>query len=185
MRKIHLIILGLVVSVAVNLFFVGGIAMQMRGQNEPEFRPFPPNIAWVVRDLSEQRQAELTPILETNSEAIRPLRVAMFETQGRVNQLMSGQPLDADALTQAFAELRAANVRYQEVSHQQSVSLMAELSESEREQALQFLNRRGPRDGVRRGFGSPREGMERRMRWGREGGFGPRSGFSPPPPPGN
>jgi uncharacterized membrane protein len=185
MRKNHLIIFGLVVSVAANLFFVGGIAVQMLGQNDSQFRPFPPNIAWIVRDLSAQRRTELTPIIETNSEVIRPLRVAIFETQGRVNRLMSEQSLDVDAISQAFAEMRAANVRYQEVSHQQSVSLMAQLSESEREQALQFLDRRGPKDGVRRGFGSPRERMARRMRWGREGGFEPRSGFNPPPPPRN
>ncbi|HJO12070.1 MAG: periplasmic heavy metal sensor [Gammaproteobacteria bacterium] len=183
MDKTKILIIGLLLSVGVNLFFVGGIGARMLTRPDPGFRPFPPNMAWVVRDLGEARRAELAPIVESSSQAIRPLRAAMFETQRRVNQLMTEQPLDVTAINQAFADLRTANINYQELSHQQSVEILAELSASEREQAMQFLDRRGSRDRIRGGFGPPGEGLERRMRWGRNRNFGPRPGLPPPPAP--
>ena len=76
----------------------------------------------------------------------------------------------AEAINQAFTELRDVNLRYQALSHEQSIALLNALTTQERQMALEFLNRRGPRDGRdgfrgrERGFGGPR------------GPGGPRSG---------
>lgn len=191
MSRKNIIILALLVSAGINLFFVGGIVSRVsnNGSREVGIRSFPPNISWVVRDLDEARRDELRPILRQSYEEIRPIRGEMFAAQRRVNELMASQAFDAAALDQAFAALRDVSDRYQALSHQQTISLLGELSEEERQMAQEFVQRRGPRDGRdgRDGF----RGRDGRPGFG--GGFGPdgsgrpggpgRPPFDAPPPP--
>ena len=152
MTKNKIFLLGLLVSISINLFFIGGIAYRVANfQADRSFRPLPPNIGWVVRDLDESRRAELEPQLRASFEEINPIRREMIEAQRLVNGLMSAQPFDAAALDAAFASLREANIRYQALSHEQTSELFGLLSEDERQAALEFVQRRGPRDG-RDGF---------------------------------
>lgn len=169
MNKSKLILILLIASIALNLVFVGGISYRASAFQEPQLRPFPPNISWVVRDLSADRQTELQPILEASNDASRPFRGEMFQAMRRVNELMRAEEFDADKLRQAFRELRSASNRYQELSHEQSIALLSELTEEERQAAQEFMQRRGPRgdrDGRRGRIGS---------------GFGPRPGDRLPP----
>ncbi len=160
MTKNKFMILGLLVSLAINLFFIGGIAYRFSSfRTEQTGRPLPPNVGWIVRDLDEQRRGELDPILRQSFEEIGPIRQEMMNAQRQVNELMSAQPFDSNALSQAFSALRDANIRYQELSHEQTSQILGELSEQERQTALEFVQRRGPRDG--------RDGFR-----GREGGPG-------------
>lgn len=179
MNRVKLIILGLVISVAINLVFIGGIGYRASNLRDFGPRPFPPNVGWVVRDLGEERRQELRPLLEQSYEEIRPMRREMSTAQRRVNELMASQSFDAEALNQAFAELRDLSERYQALSHQQTITILNELSEEERRMAMEFIQRRGPR-----------EGMDRFR--GRSGGpgFGPggrpgRPSFPLPSPPGD
>lgn len=87
--------------------------------------------------------------------------------QRRVNELMSTTPLDDSALNNAFEQLRAANLNYQKLSHQHTLIILAELSDEERTQALQFINNRSNRS---RPMGD-RSNLSRRG--------GPRFGLSP------
>lgn len=152
MTKNNLILLGLLISIAINLFFVGGIAYRVTSfQDERSGRPLPPNVGWIVRDLDEQRRNELDPQLQASFDAINPIRREMFDAQRRVNDLMKAQPFDAEALTEAFTDLREANILYQELSHEQTSEILELLSDEERVAALEFVQRRGPRDG-RDGF---------------------------------
>lgn len=152
--------LGLLVSLSINLFFVGGIAYRLVNfQDEGTGRPLPPNVGWIVRDLDPLRRAELEPQLAASFEQIGPIRREMIAAQRQVNALMSAQPFDAAALTAAFATLRDASMRYQAISHEQTGEILGLLSEEERQAALEFVQRRGPRDG--------RDGFR-----GRTGGFG-------------
>ena len=170
MNKTKLILFALVVSVAVNLFFIGAIGYQAYRFQEFSGRPFPPNVGWIVRDLSEERRTELASFRERSAEEIGPMRGQMFAAQRQVNQLMAAPEFDSAAINRAFAELRDVNLRYQALSHEQSIALLNALTTQERQMALEFLNRRGPRDGRdgfrgrERGFGGPR------------GPGGPRSG---------
>jgi uncharacterized membrane protein len=166
MIRRNLLLVGLLLSLAANLFFVGGIAYRMyRMPDFRDMRPFPPNVGWIVRDLSEERRQQLEPLLRQSAEVIRPLRSTMFQTQRRVNELMAAPEFSADELGQAFADLRNASDQYQSLSHQQTVVILQQLSAEERRVALEFVQRRGPRDG--------RDGFR-----GRDGGpgFGPRPG---------
>jgi len=52
MTKKRILIIGLLFSIAINLFFVGGIAYRVANFDGEQFgRPLPPNVGWVVRDL--------------------------------------------------------------------------------------------------------------------------------------
>ncbi len=170
MNKTKLILFALLVSVAVNLFFIGAIGYRAYRFQEYSGRPFPPNVGWIVRDLSEERRTELASFRERSAEEIGPMRGQMFAAQRQVNQLMAAPEFDSAAINRAFAELRDVNLRYQALSHEQSIALLNALTTQERQMALEFLNRRGPRDGRdgfrgrERGFGGPR------------GPGGPRSG---------
>lgn len=152
MTKNRLILLSLLVSISINLFFVGGIAYRVVNfQDDSSGRPLPPNVGWIVRDLDEQRRSELEPQLRASFEQIGPIRREMMDAQRQVNELMSAQPFDAPALTAAFASLRDASMRYQAISHEQTSAILGQLTEAERNTALEFVKRRGPRDG-RDGF---------------------------------
>lgn len=152
MTKQRLFLLGLWVSISINLFFVGGIAYRVLDiGDEGSSRPLPPNVGWIVRDLDEQRRAELDPALRASYEMIGPVRRELMAAQRRVNELMSAQPFDEAALSEAFATLREENIRYQALSHEQTSVILAQLTEAERQAALEFVKRRGPRDG-RDGF---------------------------------
>ncbi|MCH8265383.1 MAG: periplasmic heavy metal sensor [Proteobacteria bacterium] len=186
MNKTKLILLALLVSVAVNLFFIGGIGYRASRLQAFSGRPFPPNVGWIVRDLSEERRSELASFLERSADEIGPMRGQMFAAQRQVNQLMAAPEFDSEAINQAFAELREVNLRYQALSHEQSIALLNELTAQERQMALEFVNRRGPRDGRdgfrgrERGFGGPR-GPGGPRRFGGPAGFG--AGGSPLDPP--
>lgn len=155
MIRRNLLLLGLVVSVGINLFLLGGIGIRMSTVQEiREARPLPPNIGWIVRDLSPERQEELAAVLEPLGEEIFPYRRAVFEAQRKVNNLMAAADYDEQALEQAFAELRAASETYTALSHQQTAMVLDQLTAAERQVATEFIQRRGPRDG-RDGFRGP------------------------------
>jgi uncharacterized membrane protein len=162
MNKTKVIMLALILSVAVNLFFIGGIAYRASMLQQFSGRPFPPNVGWIVRDLNEERRSELASLLQRSASEIGPMRGEMFAAQQQVNQLMAAAEFDPSAIRQAFSHLRDVNLRYQARSHQQSIALLNELTAQERQMALEFVNRRGPRDG--------RDGFRGRERG--PGGFG-------------
>ncbi len=176
MTKNKILLVGLLVSISINLFFVGGIAFRVANfQGERSGRPLPPNVGWVVRDLEESRRSELEPKLRESFAEIDPIRREMMSAQRQVNELMSAQPFDSNVLNTAFASLREANIRYQALSHEQTSEILQLLTEEERVSALEFIKRRGPRDG--------RDGFR-----GRDGGSGFRrdrgpDGQRPPPSP--
>ena len=148
MNRQKLLSIALLVSIAANLFLIGGITYRVLSFREmPDARPFPPNVGWIVRDLSDERRAELAPVLRDTGEQIRPTRREMLRAMSRVNELMAASEFDSVALAEAFAELRSANDRYQTLSHQQTINILAQLTNEERLAAREFVQRRGPRDG--------------------------------------
>lgn len=156
MIRRRLLLLALFLSVAVNLFFIGGVGYRMAQMSEHrEARPLPPNLGWIVRDLSDNRREQLSDELRASAVQILPLRRSVFASQRRVNELMAAADFDATALQQAFAELREASNRYQQATQEQTVIILAELTPEERQSARDFVRRRGTRDGSD-GPGRPR-----------------------------
>lgn len=141
------LIVALLISIAINLFFVGGVAYRLyRLNSETNIgRPIPPNISWLIRDLTAERQEELRAGLRERGIQGRAARMRMFNAQRESNRLMTQDPFDAEALSAAFAELRDSANEYQRLSHLQTVKTLGELSTEERRNAVEFINRRGPR----------------------------------------
>tara|TARA_B110000503_G_scaffold22573_1_gene34988 strand:+ start:3207 stop:3791 length:585 start_codon:yes stop_codon:yes gene_type:complete len=164
---------ALIVSIAVNLFFIGGIAFRfyLMHSSMNAGRPLPPNISWLVRDLAPERQEEMRAKLKERGMEGRAARIRMFKAQRESNRLMTADPFDAEALAAAFTALRDAANEYQRLSHLQTAEILNELSVDERRKAVEFINRRGPRDGgppmgsevTRRPFGAP-QGFENDQR---------------------
>ena len=149
MTRRRWLLLALFVSVAVNLFFIGGVGYRMaQFQERREARPLPPNLGWIVRDLTAERRAELADELRTGAEQIRPLRRAVFASQRQVSELMAAPDFDASALQQAFTNLREASNRYQQATQAQTIAILAKLTPEERQSAREFVRRRGTRDSV-------------------------------------
>lgn len=144
------IISALLMSVAVNLVFIGGITYRALNIREASPRPFPPNIGWAIRDLSQERRDELRNELEsslaTANNEIRPIRLELAQAQRRVNELMTSDNFGEEILNEAFLKLRDAESRYQQLSHQQTVQLLSRMTDEERLVARQFVERRGARD---------------------------------------
>lgn len=157
MTRRRLLILALFVSVAINLFFIGGVGYRMLTfEDRGSARPLPPNLGWIIRDLPDQRRAQLADTIRAGAESIRPLRREVFASQRRVNELMAAEQFDSQALQAAFAELRQASDRYQQATQEQTVAILAELTPEERQSAREFVRRRGTRDGYSRdGYGGP------------------------------
>ena len=162
MTRHNLILTALLASIALNLFFIGGIGYRI--VNRPDIvperirsaRPFPPGIGWVLRDLPEERRAEFEDFLEEGAAQLNPARREMFEAQRQVNALLVGEEFDSGQVSAAFARLREASNRYQELSHEETVQLLDQLSEAERQTAVEFIQRGGPRGrGDRRRPNSP------------------------------
>lgn len=185
MSRQKILIIGLIASVGINLFLIGGIAMRMSSMRDfANSRPFPPNVGWIIRDLEESRQQELREIVQPLGEEISPYRRDMFEAQRRVNQLMSATDFDAEELEAAFSELREAAQNYTSLTHEQTLQVLNLLTEEERRTAMEFIQRRGPRDG-RDGFRGGPGGSGFRPPFGSNGPRGPDGDRRPPgfPPP--
>jgi uncharacterized membrane protein len=143
------LIVALLISIAINLFLVGGVAYRFYLINSEASigRPLPPNISWLIRDLTPERQEELRAGLRERGMQGRAARIRLFEAQSESNRVMTQDPFDEEALVAALAELRDAANDYQRLSHLQAVETLSKLSAKERRNAVEFINRRGPRDG--------------------------------------
>lgn len=147
LNRKSIMLLAVILSVTLNLFFVGALAA--RYMDRPERPSEPPSMRWVMRDLDPATRERLRPQMGMFGDSLRPLRGEMFRTQRQVNELLAAETLDQQAVEQAFLRLREANLRYQELSHQQLVQVMAELDSEQRIRAMRFMmNRRSP-DGDR------------------------------------
>lgn len=155
MIRRNVLMMALLLSLGFNLFLLGAIGSRMGSVSDfRDARPLPPNLSWIIRDLDEDRQQELTSVIEPLATEIIPLRLAMIEAQREVNRLMAWSEFDNDAISTAFADLRAASEAYGARSHEQTIAILGELTEAERQAATNFVRRRGPRDGFS-GFGGP------------------------------
>jgi len=99
--------------------------------------------------------------MDKNRSDANIIRRQMFQAQRRVNEQIISPDYNTDVLKQAFTELRSIGLQYQELSHQQMLTILSELTTTERAIAREFMQRRGPRNG----------------RQGRDG-----RGARPPPP---
>ncbi|MBC55049.1 MAG: hypothetical protein CMQ34_14570 [Gammaproteobacteria bacterium] len=145
-NKRHALLWTLAASLALNLFFVGAMGARMLERQARSSTP--PSLGWILRDLDPAMQAALRPQLEQYGESLRPARGQMFHAQREVNRLMEQDPLDEEAVLAAFEELRQVSLRYQQLSHEQTLAVVSQLAPEQRRRIFRFMTgRRNPMDG--------------------------------------
>ena len=170
---------GLIVSIAINLLFVG-IAIG-RSSNPAWSANVDPAFGFgrILRTFPDERRREIlrSVDLRDSRPPVREMRLA----QRDANAAMVAQPFDAEGLADALAELRRLMAEGQVRSHLALVSIMAQLSDAERQLVLAEMSRRGPGGAIGagapphergpRGLGRPREGRPGEGPRGEPGGF--------------
>ncbi len=133
----------LVVSLSLNLLVFGGITARIL--IDPDGRPLPPNLGWILDDLDAETLARLEPRMGDYRAAMRPLRGDIFRAQMTVNALLTDEQLDEEALNAAFDELRDVAMRYLEITQEQTVEIFSQITPQQRIHAMSFMqDRRDP-----------------------------------------
>lgn len=138
----------LIVSLSLNLLVFGGITARIL--IDPDGRPLPPNLSWILDDLDAETLARLEPKMDDYRAASRPLLGEVFRAQASVNALLAEEPLNVDALNEAFDELREVSMRFLEITQQQTVEIFAQITPEQRLEAMSFMQeRRDPEESRR------------------------------------
>lgn len=137
----------LVLSLALNLLVFGGVVARM--MESPDGRPIPPNLFWVLERLDDEAQARLRPTMEDFSDEMRPIRSTLYQAQLEVNNLLTEDPLNSEAIAAAFSKLRDAGLEYQDLAHEQTLAIFGELTPEQRVAAMRFIQERSRPPGER------------------------------------
>ena len=148
--------IGLIVSIAVNLLFVG-FAIGRSSDPAPWSRNVDPSFGFsqILRTLPEERRREI--VRSVNLRSARPPVRDMRRVQREANAAMVAEPFDADGLADALTELRELMAEGQLRSHSALVSIMTRLTDEERQLVLAEMSRRGSGGAM----GAPRPPRER------------------------
>ncbi len=148
----------LIVSVGLNLFFIGALTTRLVMRSG--IAPMPSSLSWIIRGLDQDTRVDMEPELRAYERSNRSLRAKMFAAQQEVNRQLSAQALNSEATSAAFKELRQASELFQQASHEQTIKVFSELNPADRITAIEFLHqirgpfnsRAGSRPGSRPGF---------------------------------
>ena len=139
----------LIVSLAINLVFIGGLGFRAMSFAERNHGPISSNLGWAIRGLSAERSNQLMSSLNlpVNNQnlSIAAARSNMIKAQRDANEVMRSPNFQEDTLRGALSALRTSNMHYQELSHEQMTLLFSKMTDQERKAASDFLNRIDPR----------------------------------------
>lgn len=130
----------LVISLALNILVFGGMVARM--MSPPSGRPIPPNLFWVLERLDDEAQARLRPTMQAFSDEMRPIRYTLYQAQRDVNELLTEDPLNSEAIAAAFEKLRDAGLKYQDIAHRQTLAIFGDLTPEQRVSAMRFIQER-------------------------------------------
>ena len=156
----------LIVSLMANMILVGllaGFLWQAGPKGHPDGPPRE-RISWGERD--DGRRDAMRRVFKEAFNASGEERMARAETRRQLAEAVTAEPYDAEAVRDAFGNLRTADDAVNEATHEAMVELFATMTVEERQHMAEIL-RRGPRDHKSRRGMKPDE----------------RDGPPPPPPP--
>ncbi len=154
MNRTHWLVLGLLVSIGLNLLVVGMFAGRAMSGG-PGMAPMPLNLGWVIRDLDEETRESLRPRLIDHARQARPLRRDVHEAQREFDRLLVKEDLNEAELKDALSNLRASTDRYEQTMHVMMAEIIAGLAPDQRRKIARFLRRKP---------GPPREGPDDRWK---------------------
>lgn len=155
MRSNKWLILGLVLSVGINVALIGFLAG--RASHPGPLRNLDPTIGFmrILPNLPDQRRAELRPLLAEHFGAVRPSLRQMRQAQHELRRVIAADPFDPDQLAASLETLRRHLGTSQVASHGAFVRLVTALTPTERRLLIEILERprqrrpRFPADGGR------------------------------------
>lgn len=157
MRNRSWLIIGLIVSLGLNLALGGFVVGQMTRPG-PSPAMLDPSLALfrVVRELPDPRREALRPVMREHFHTLRGDIRRIRRAQREINEALSREPFDPAALDRALGEFRAALLDGQEDNHEALVRLAGRLTADERRQLQRMMTRPSPpRDHPRRTDGPP------------------------------
>ena len=157
--------IALIVSLAVNLFVLGGLAgVALRGLRHHGPPPPGPRLAAAGAVLSEQQREAWRAAIRQGAETSRPkLEQARALRRGAWHDLSTG-PVDANATLAALDRSRMLEMQARSEMDRAVVGFAATLPESERRELAEVLSRQRrhpPGEGSREGRGSGPDGSDR------------------------
>lgn len=163
--------LWLIVSLMANMILVGllaGFLMQAGPKGKPDGPPRD-RISWGDRD--DPNREAVRQVFKQAFKASGQERMARVETRRQLAEAVIAEPYDADAVREAFSNLRSADDAVNEATHDAMADLFATMTVEERQHMAEIL-RRGP--GNRKSRRGPGPG---------DRGAPPEGGPPAPPPP--
>lgn len=137
MAKRHWIAVLLVVSLGLNLLGAGALLARLTMSSPPE------PMAWAMGDLDPSTRQRVGQALRGRMQQVAPVRREFKRSQAEIKRVVSSDPLDEAALTQALVNLRDVSQRYQLQLHNIALDVLPELSSEQRRRATHRLLRAG------------------------------------------
>ena len=137
MNKNRLIAIAFVLSVSLNLLFIGAIAG--RHMSGPHPRDMAPPLGRALRGLDEDTRNELEPRLEDHARTIAPLYEEMNAARSEFRKLLSKKQIDEVALQKSLSRLHKASGDFQSTMLEQMVLILKDLEPEQRRKVSRFL----------------------------------------------
>lgn len=140
MTRSRLLTIALIVSLTINLLFLGAfIGHRIWGSKKHHF---PPHFGWMIRHLDETTRDELKPVIKRQAKQLEPLHEEMREAQRRFNEALTSEPLDEEALNRAITDVRETSAAFQAAMHDQAMLLIKHMNVEERKRIARYLRHR-------------------------------------------
>jgi len=123
----------LILSIALNLVFVGAIAGHFLA------RPAPPHFGWMVREMDQQTREQIEPVLRERRVKSRELRNKLRTAQRHFHQLINEPELDREKVATALAQLRVSSGNFQKALHTDMLDILETLEPEQRHKVARLL----------------------------------------------
>lgn len=140
----------LVISLALNLLFVGLIAGSAWKRYHDQWRPramvLGLTIEQMLPELSAEKRALGEQLLERLRNDVAPLRGELYKAREEALAALTASPYDEKAFSDAMARIREIRERAREGRHEIVISFISDMSDAERQRFMEIYkaNRRGP-----------------------------------------
>ncbi len=151
MNKQTWLIVGLVVSIAFNMLFVGIVV------GRTIFGGPPPHMQWMMQDVGEETRRTVHQAMRETAEQTESTRKSLRRAQRELHKTIRAEEYDKEAVAQALSEVRRLTNEMQEIMHGQMVESLEMMAPEERLHVVRKIS--GARPGPR-GPGGPKRGRE-------------------------
>jgi len=136
----------LIVSIAFNVFLMGGIAgalIRWKGDEHVIIAQQHRNIRYAADELTPQHRKAFMALLRQQNRDARPLAKEARQSRQNVARLLTAPQLDQQAIDQALAQVRSTDIERRQRLEDSIVAFAASLPFDERILLAQGLQRRG------------------------------------------